>query len=814
MYEKENKIENELEEKQIQPAMAGEDGDGAQQTGEQIKITPVIPLRELCVMPDAIVHFDLNRKKTIATLERAMSLEQAVFLTAQKDAGTNDPEYDDLYQVGTYAKIKQVIKLPNKLIRVLVEGQRRGRLRSLQTEQCYIGEVLMEEETGGSGQEPDERLTEAMRRQILELYQSYIAALHKNEKGMFKHLSEIADLSGLLDQMAVQMPMPFEKKQVILEAFSVRERFSLLAAMLQEEMEIAGIRNELVNEVRSRVEKNQKDYVLREQMKYIRQELGEEDDGEDAQRFREKAEKLPASDEVKARLQKEIRRFEQLSPSSAESAVERTYVETLLEMPWDKASEDNRDLERAEDILARGHYGLEKVKERILEYLAVRQLCDKGNTPIICLVGPPGTGKTSIAKSMAKAMDRKYVRICLGGVRDEAEIRGHRKTYVGAMPGRIAAAIRQAGVKNPLILLDEIDKMGRDYKGDTASAMLEVLDSEQNVHFQDHYLELPIDLSDVVFVATANDIQQIDGPLRDRMEIIEVTSYMASEKLHIAKEHLMKKQLKAHGLHKRQLTITDKAFTKMISCYTKEAGVRELERQIGKICRKAARQVIRDESVRIKVSARNLQDYLGTEKYREEPAAKKAQVGIVRGLAWTSVGGVTLEIEVNDMPGKGEVKLTGQLGDVMKESAMAAVSYVRFVGQKYRIPEDYFEKHDLHIHIPEGAVPKDGPSAGITMTTAILSTVTKNPVRADLAMTGEVTLRGRVLPIGGLKEKLLAAKMAGIKTVLIPVENQKDLADVDEEIKADLEIITVEKMEDVIAHAFLHETGNNRKGNK
>lgn len=767
------------------------------------KITPVIPLREMCVMPNSIVHFDLSRKKSIASLERAMSLEQDIFLVAQKDAQKSEPDFESLYHVGTYAKIKQVIKMPNKLIRVLVEGSRRGRLLSFVSGECYMGEIsFVQENPDAADVCVDAKQSEAMKRQILQMFQGYAAALQKNDKGIVKHLSGIPELSDLLDQMTVQLPIPFEKKQCVLETFSVRDRFSLLAGILQEEMEIAGIRNELASEIKKRVDKNQKDYMLREQMKYIRQELGEDPTESDADLFRARLQELEAEEEIKTKINKEIRRFEQLAASSSESAVERAYVETLLEMPWDKASVDNTDLDKAEVLLDDEHYGMDKVKERILEYLAVRQLCEKGNTPILCLVGPPGTGKTSIAKSMAKAMNREYVRICLGGVRDEAEIRGHRKTYVGAMPGRIAVAVKQAGVRNPLILLDEIDKMSRDFKGDTASAMLEVLDSEQNAHFQDHYIEIPIDLSDVVFVATANDIQQIDGPLRDRMEIIEVNSYTANEKMHIAREHLIKKQLKAHGLRKKQLTITDKALDKMISGYTKEAGVRELERQIGKICRKAAREILKDGDTGIKVSGRNLESYLGKEKYREDSVNQNAEIGIVRGLAWTSVGGVTLEIEVNDMPGKGEVKLTGQLGDVMKESAMTAVSYVRFVSEQYHVAPDYFEKHDLHIHIPEGAVPKDGPSAGITMTTAVLSAVTRTKVHADVAMTGEVTLRGRVLPIGGLKEKLLAAKMAGMKKVLIPKDNERDLAEIDEEIKTGLNIVPVERMDDVIKWSF------------
>ncbi len=764
---------------------------------------PVIPLKNMCVLPDSIIHFDLSRKKSIASLEKAMSLNQQLFLTAQKNPEENQPDLAGVYQLGTLVHIKQIVKMPNKIVRVLVEGIGRATLVEFETEPYFIGQIEMCRAEEEMEQELDPARKEAMKRQVCEMYMQYGALAQKNDQGLLQHLRGIEPLSKLLDQVTMLLTVDYKKKQTILEAVELNERFDKMTELLQAESGVLQVKNELAKKVKERVEKNQREYVLKEQMNFIRQELGGENTVSDADGFREKLEKIEATEEVKTRINKQISRFEHLSGSSSESAVERTYLETVLELPWDKMSCDNTDLEEAEQILEEDHYGLAKVKERILEYLAVRQLRGETGTPIICLVGPPGTGKTSIARSMARAMNRKYVRICLGGVRDEAEIRGHRKTYVGAMPGRIVTAIKQAGVKNPLILLDEIDKMSRDYKGDTASAMLEVLDSEQNEHFQDHYIEIPMDLSKVVFVATANDLQAIDGPLRDRMEVIEVTSYTANEKLHIAKEHLVKKQLKQHGISKKQLSFSEKALQKMIVGYTKEAGVRELERQIGKVCRKTAREILKNDKAKIKITVHNLEEYLGKERYVQEKAGKKDEVGMVRGLAWTSVGGVTLEIEVNDMPGKGEVKLTGQLGDVMKESAMAGLSYVRSVASNYQIENDYFEKHDLHIHIPEGAVPKDGPSAGITMATAILSAISGYKVKADLAMTGEVTLRGRVLAIGGLKEKLLAAKMAGIHNVLIPEENQKDLYEIDEEIKAGLNITCVSTMKEVLSQALV-----------
>lgn len=773
---------------------------------ETEKGVATIPLRNMCVFPKSIVHIDLSRKKSIKTVEGALEADEQIFLVAQRDPNKNQLEVEDLYEIGTFATIKQVIKMPNNIVRILVEAKERQRVTGFHEEGCYLSITKDPfKKSEAKDLETWFQEQEAMRRQVLEMFQNYSLALKKNNKGILKHISEIESLSDVMDQIAVQMSVPFEKKQMLLEAVELPERFSLITQMMQEEIEIRMIQNQLSEEVKSRVDQHQKEYVLREQLKYIKTELGEYEDfdsEDEIKLLREKVEKLEARKEVKTKINKSISRLEKLSYRSSESDTERTYIETMLEMPWDAMSKDNTDIDRAQEILEEDHYGLDKIKERILEYLAVRQLCEKGNIPILCLVGPPGTGKTSIAKSIARAMNRKYVRICLGGVRDEAEIRGHRKTYVGAMPGRIAEGLKQAGVKNPLVLLDEIDKMGNDRRGDTTSAMLEVLDSEQNEHFRDHYLEVPLDLSQVIFVATANDLSKLEAPLRDRMEVLEVSSYTQVEKLHIAKEYLVKKQIKAHGLSKKTITFTDKALEKMITSYTREAGVRNLERQIAKVCRKVAREVLKDSHFKAKVSGKNLPEYLGKEKYQPERANQNAEVGIVRGLAWTSVGGVTLEIEVNDMPGKGELKLTGQLGDVMKESAMTALSYVRFVSKEYSIAEDYFEKHDLHVHIPEGATPKDGPSAGITMTTAILSAVTQKPVRADVAMTGEVTLRGRVLPIGGLKEKLLAARLAGMKTVCIPKGNEADLQEIEEEIKCGLNIVPVETMQEVLKVAL------------
>lgn len=768
--------------------------------GKVKRYMPAVALRGMTILPQMIIHFDLSRGKSIAAVEQAMVESQRVFLVTQKQMEEEEPDFGKVYHIGTVALVKQVIKMPKNIVRVMVEGISRGELISFTEKEEYLeGEVEEIEEPShlrGTVQE------EAMVRQMKELFAGYALYYPKNGVALERHIQDIYDLGRLLDQIAINMPLYFESKQSVLSAIDPEERYQVLADILSREIEVAGIRRELSEKIKGRVDKHQREYMLREQLQFIREELGEDNSFSDAEQFGQDLEKLEAGKEVKEKIKKEISRFKSLPQSSSESAVERGYIETLLELPWDRKSKDNTDILKAEEVLERDHYGLKQVKERVLEALAVRCLTKQGQSPIICLVGPPGTGKTSIAKSVAEAMDKKYVRISLGGVRDEAEIRGHRKTYVGAMPGRIVAGLKQAGVKNPLMLLDEIDKMSSDYKGDTASALLEVLDSEQNIKFRDHYVELPIDLSEVLFIATANSTETIPRPLLDRMELIEVTSYTANEKFHIAKEHLTEKQYRKNGLEKGQLSISDGALKKIIESYTREAGVRELERKIGGICRKAAKEILTAGKPGVKVTSSNLEKYLGKEKYRTEKANEKDEVGIVRGLAWTSVGGDTLQVEVNRMPGKGEVELTGQLGDVMKESAITGMSYVRSVSKKYKIPQEMFRKNDFHIHIPEGAVPKDGPSAGITMATALLSAMTEIPVRADVAMTGEITLRGRVLPIGGLKEKTLAAKTAGIKTVLVPKKNEKDIEEISGEIKAGLDIRFVETMDDVLAYAF------------
>lgn len=761
---------------------------------------PSVALRGMTILPHTIIHFDLSRKKSIAAVEQAMVDSQRIFLVTQKETGEDNPAYEDVYHIGTIAMVKQVIKMPNHIVRVMVEGMARGELHSFTENELYLeGEVEEIEESSnlqGTVQE------EAMIRQIRELFAGYAVFYPKTGAALERHIQDIYELGNLLDQITINMPLNYESKQNVLSAVDLEERYEVLSGILANETEVAKIKTELSEKIRGRVEKNQKEYLLREQLQYIREELGEDNSLSDVQQFEEELEKLKAGKEVKEKIGKEIARYRRLSHNSSESAVERGYIETLLELPWDNMTKDNTDITKAESILERDHYGLKQVKERMLEALAVRCLTKQGQAPIICLVGPPGTGKTSIAKSVAEAMNKKYVRISLGGVRDEAEIRGHRRTYVGAMPGRIIAGLKQAGVKNPLMLLDEIDKVSSDYKGDTSSALLEVLDGEQNSKFRDHYVEIPVDLSEILFIATANTTSTIPRPLLDRMELIEVSSYTANEKFHIAKEHLVSKQLQKNGLEQGQLSLSDSALKKMIECYTREAGVRDLERKIGSICRKAAKEILQKKKTGIKVTALNLGKYLGKEKYSTNKANEKDETGIVRGLAWTSVGGETLQVEVNVMPGKGEIDLTGQMGDVMKESAITGLSYVRSVSGQYGINKNTFKENDFHIHIPEGAVPKDGPSAGITMATALLSAITGIPVRANLAMTGEITLRGRVLPIGGLKEKILAAKTAGIKTVLVPKKNEKDIEEIANEIKAGLSIHFVESMEEVLSYAL------------
>ena len=752
-------------------------------------------------MPEMIVHFDVSRERSIAAIQQAMVEEQEIFLVAQKSIETENPGQDDVYEIGTVASVKQLIKLSKKVVRVLVEGKNRAVLKKIEETDPYLRaevEVLEEQEITI----PDDLNAEAMMRGLKEIITEYAAKNGKISKESVAEFLDITDLKRLVNEVAANIPLKYKDQQELLEELDFWSRYEKLSLKLVNEMQIMEIKEELQRKVKNKVDKHQKEYLLREQLKVIREELGEDTTFSDADEFEEACSKLDAPEEVKEKLHKEIGRFKNTIGSQAENGVIRTYIETILEMPWNKRAEDNTDINYAKEVLEADHYGLEQVKERILEFLAVRTLTQKGESPILCLVGPPGTGKTSIAKSLARSLKKPFVRISLGGVRDEAEIRGHRKTYVGAMPGRIANGIRTAGVKNPVLLLDEIDKVSTDYKGDTFSALLEVLDSEQNSKFRDHYLEVPLDLSEVTFITTANTLQTIPRPLLDRMEIIEISSYTENEKLHIAIEHLIPKQLEKHGITNEQLSFSKKAIWKIAHNYTKEAGVRQLEREIGNICRKAAKELLTTEKEKITVTDRNLHKFLGKEKYSYQMANAAPEVGIVRGLAWTSVGGDTLQIEVNIMPGKGEIMLTGQLGDVMKESARAGISYIRSVSKKYAIAEDFFEKHDIHVHIPEGAVPKDGPSAGITMATAMLSAVTGKKVRADLAMTGEITLRGRVLPIGGLKEKLLAAKNARIQTVLIPKENTADVEELSSEITKGLEIIPVETMEEVLKKAL------------
>ena len=767
---------------------------------QPISILPAIALRGTTILPDMIVHFDVSRERSIKAIEAAMLHDQKIFLVTQKDPEVEKPELSELYQVGTVAYIKQVVKLPHDLLRVLVEGIERAELLGLEQEEPFLkAETALFEPDGA---QYTKSLKEAMFRSIQELFQRYCMESGKISKDLAAQIMNITELEELIPQISVNVPLTYQNKQKILEAVSLENQYEVLAVILNNEIEVLQIGHDLQRKLKARVDKNQRDYILREQLKLIREELGEENTADTAEEYRQKAEALDAPQEVKDKLNKEIDRFKSMNNAAAESSVLSTYIETLLGLPWNKKSEDSTDLKEAWKILEEGHYGLKDVKERIMEFLAVRKLTSGGKSPILCLVGPPGTGKTSIAKSVAEALHKKYVRICLGGVRDEAEIRGHRKTYVGAMPGRITAALSQAGVSNPLMLLDEIDKTSSDYKGDTSAALLEVLDPEQNNHFNDHYVEVPQDLSEVLFIATANDMDGIPRPLLDRMEVIEISGYTENEKEHIAKDHLIPKQLEVNGIPEGKLKIQTPALRKIITLYTREAGVRGLERKIGQICRKAAREIMENDQKKVTVNSKNLENYLGKARYSYLMANKKDEVGIARGLAWTQVGGDTLQIEVNVMPGKGELVLTGQLGDVMKESAQAGISYIRSVADKYGIAPEFFQENDIHVHIPEGAVPKDGPSAGITMATAMLSAIIGREVRADVAMTGEITLRGHVLPIGGLKEKLLAAKYAKIKQVLVPKDNKPDIQEMDAEILDGLKISFVDNMNEVLHEAL------------
>ena len=764
-------------------------------------VLPAIALRGTTILPGMIVHFDVSRERSVKAIEAAMLHDQKIFLVTQIDPEVESPDLAGVYHVGTIAYIKQVVKLPQNLLRVLVEGTGRATLVKFEQEFPFIrSEITPVDEEEMQMPEP---VMEAMHRSLKELFHRYCMENGKVSKELVAQILNIENIEELVEQIAVNIPLSYQNKQKILEALTLEERYEVLGAILSNEIEIMQIGRDLQKKVKARIDKNQREYILREQLKLIREELGEDNTADDAEEFKKKLQELQAGDEVKEKISKEIERFKNTNSNVSENAVLRGYIETMLALPWEKKSTDSDDLKEAWKVLQEGHYGLKDVKERVMEFLSVRKLTHKGKSPILCLVGPPGTGKTSIARSIAEAMHKKYVRICLGGVRDEAEIRGHRKTYVGAMPGRITAALQQAGVSNPLMLLDEIDKTSSDYKGDTSAALLEVLDPEQNSRFMDHYIEVPQDLSEVLFIATANDVQGIPRPLLDRMELIEIAGYTENEKEHIAKEHLIPKQMEENGIEKGKLTIQSAALKKIINNYTKEAGVRNLERTIGQICRKTARLIMEEDKKKVTVTSKNLSDFLGKEHFNYLMANKKDEIGISRGLAWTQVGGDTLQIEVNVMPGKGELMLTGQLGDVMKESAQAGITYIRSIASDYKVEPEFFQENDIHVHIPEGAVPKDGPSAGITMATAILSAIIKKPVRADLAMTGEITLRGRVLPIGGLKEKLLAAKYAKIKEVLVPAENKPDIQELDKEITDGLTITFVSSMKEVLNKALV-----------
>ena len=770
---------------------------------EIIQVMPAVALRGMTILPDMIVHFDVSRSKSKKAVERAMTTNQKLFAVTQRDPDIENPEKEELFTAGTIVNIKQMTKLQHGIVRVLVEAVERAELIEVVGSKDYLEVEVSTANNDNDLEELPEECKEAMLRALLETFHRYVKTHGKLNKDVVQQLIEMEDLDRIMNLIPVHAMLKWQKMQSILDYAKLTEKYEQLMLVLNNEMEVLEIKRDLEAKVKEKIDKHQKEYVLREELKTIREELGEDNIQSELDGFLEETRRLKAPKEVKDKLEKEISRLKLLGMNSSESGVIRGYVETLLEMPWSKMQKETADIKLAQKILDEDHYGLEQVKERVLEFLAVRTLNKHGQSPILCLIGPPGTGKTSIARSIARALNKKYVRICLGGVQDEAEIRGHRRTYVGAMPGRIANGMKQAGVKNPLMLLDEIDKVSSNHRGDTSAALLEVLDSEQNDKFRDHYIELPMDLSEVLFIATANDAHSIPRPLYDRMEIIEVTSYTENEKFHIAREHLLPKQLEKNGLKPEQMKISDKGLKALIRCYTREAGVRSLERRLGELCRKSARQILEHEKQIVKITDTNLEKFLGKPVYSFAMANEQDEIGIVRGLAWTSVGGDTLQIEVNVMPGKGEMALTGQLGDVMKESAKAGITYIRSIAEQYGVEKEYFEKHDFHIHIPEGAVPKDGPSAGITMATALLSAITEKPVKASVAMTGEITLRGRVLPIGGLKEKILAAKNAGIKTVLVPKKNEKDIEEISAEIKRGIEIVFVETMEQVLAQALV-----------
>ncbi len=764
--------------------------------GKAVETMPMIELDNISIFPGSVTHFDISGRKSIQAIEQSMSQNQSLFILS-KASDDSIP----VPTVGVIVEVRQILRLPNQMMRILVAGEERARIqREFETEHIHTAEVELLSDIEDKSLPEDVR--EAMMKSVLELLLEMVSNNPKMEKEMLRQIDGISNLSQLLDSVAAILPIPFQEKQRILEYVDLNMRYEYVMHILVRDTNIIRIKEDLQRKVREKVDKNQREYILREEMKIIRKELGEEDEESEADTFQKQLNELEASDEIKEKIGKEIQRYRHTAGNSSEATVRYSYIETLLSLPWAHKSTDNQDLKNAQEILDEDHYGLQKVKERILEYLAVRHMTQKGEAPILCLVGPPGTGKTSIAKSVARALEKEYIRVSLGGVRDEAEIRGHRRTYVGAMPGRIIQGMRQGKTANPLMLLDEIDKVGMDNRTDPSAALLELLDPEQNVHFSDHYIEIPVDMSDVLFIATANDISSIQRPLLDRMEVINISGYTSNEKMHIASDHLIKKQRQANGLKASQITIKDTAIRAIIENYTREAGVRNLERKIGELCRKAVREIYQGEKKKVTVSSRNIENYLGKPRYIIDKANEKDEIGIVRGLAWTNVGGVTLQVEVNAMPGKGTIKLTGQIGDVMKESAQAAVSYIRSVAKKYKIKETYFSEHDLHIHIPEGAVPKDGPSAGITMALAMFSVITEKAVRCDTAMTGEITLRGRVLPIGGLKEKLLAAKAAGITQVLVPERNRKDVEEMEAEILENIELRFVSQMEQVFKYAL------------